>query len=85
MSNFSSSTGMTGQAMWAELTLLSNDKCRDLLRGSQDDWDGFEKFEPDTEVCAAKLSNPAIAEIMVIRMPQHLSDATDRCEIEKEH
>ena len=32
---FSSGVGMQGQGMWAELTLLSSDKCRKLLSGSQ--------------------------------------------------
>ena len=46
---------MRGQGMWAELSLLPTQQCTQLLRGSQENWNGFEEFHPETELCAARL------------------------------
>ena len=46
--------------MWAELKLLNNSQCLKLLKGSQDDWVGFEEFRPKTELCAARVSQPVM-------------------------
>ena len=51
---------MSGQGMWAELKLLNNSQCLKLLKGSQDDWVGFEEFRPKTELCAARVSQPVM-------------------------
>ena len=48
------------QGMWAELKLLNNSQCLSLLKGSVDDWVGFEEFKPETELCAARVSKPVL-------------------------
>ena len=64
--------------MWAELSLLSDNQCRDLMHGSQDDWDGFDRFDPVTELCAARLSKPRMVELMLVRPPVSFTDIHDR-------
>ena len=51
---------LLGQGMWAELKLLNNSQCLSLLKGSVDDWVGFEEFKPETELCAARVSKPVL-------------------------
>ena len=38
-----------------------------MLAGSADDWDGFETFHPETEVCAARVSKIKMDEMQVYR------------------
>ena len=58
---------MSGMGLWAELSLFSSKKCIDMLAGSADDWDGFETFHPETEVCAARVSKIKMEEMQVRR------------------
>ena len=64
---------MTGKGMWAELSLFSSKSCSEMLQGSADDWDGYETFHPETEVCAARVVRPVLEELQVVRLPSSLA------------
>ena len=44
-----------------------------MLQGSADDWDGYETFHPETEVCAARVVRPVLEELQVVRLPSSLA------------
>ena len=44
---------------------------------TQDDWDEFEKFDPETEICAARVVRPVMEELMVLRLPRPLATLED--------
>ena len=58
--------------MWAELSLFSSKSCSQMLLGSADDWDGYETFHPETEVCAARVVHPVMEELQVVSLPATL-------------
>ena len=58
--------------MWAELSLFSSQTCSEMLLGSADDWDGYETFHPETEVCAARVVQPVLEELQVVSLPPSL-------------
>ena len=58
--------------MWAELSLFSSQSCSEMLAGSADDWDGYETFHPETEVCAARVVQPVLEELQVVSLPPSL-------------
>ena len=64
---------MTGKGMWAELSLFSSKSCSQMLQGSADDWDGYETFHPETEICAARVVRPVLEELQVVRLPSSLA------------
>ena len=43
----------------------------------QDDWNEFEKFDPETEICAARVVRPVMEELMVLRLPRPLATLED--------
>ena len=51
--------------------------------GSADDWDGFETFHPETEVCAARVSEPLLEELQVVRLPASLRNLDDKGKVLK--
>ena len=59
--------------MWAELSLFSSKSCSEMLLGSADDWDGYETFHPETEVCAARVVRPVLEELEVVSLPASLN------------
>lgn len=54
-------------------------KCQDedYLSDPQDDWDEFEKFDSETEICAARVVRPVMEELMVVRLPRPLATLED--------
>ena len=43
----------------------------------QDEWDEFEKFDSETEICAARVVRPVMEELLVVRMPRPLATLED--------
>ena len=58
-------------------------RCADIVNiqmssdDAQDDWDEFEKFDPETEMCAARVVRPVMEELMVLRLPRPLATLKD--------
>ena len=49
-----------------------------MLLGSVDDWDGFETFHPETEVCAARVVHPVLEELQVVSLPATLDTKAEQ-------
>ena len=58
-------------------------RCAEIVKinissdATQDDWDEFEKFDPETEMCAARVVRPVMEELMVLRLPRPLATLKD--------
>jgi len=69
--------GVTGKALWAELSLLNNTECMELLKGVADEWVEHKQFMPSLEMCAAKVSSPKLQELSIQKMPKKFGDVHD--------
>ena len=69
--------------MWAELSLFSSKSCSEMLRGSADDWDGYETFHPETEICAARVVKPVLEELQVVSLPASLNTLANQGKVLK--
>ena len=49
----------------------------------QDDWDEFEKFDSETEICAARIVQPVMEELMVVRLPRPVATLGDGGEVRR--
>ena len=74
---------MTGKGMWAELSLFSSKSCSEMLAGSADDWDGYETFHPETEICAARVIQPLLEELQVVSLPSSLASLDQQGKVVK--
>ena len=54
-----------------------------MLLGSADDWDGYETFHPETEVCAARVVHPVLEELQVVNLPATLDTEAEQGKVVK--